>query len=368
MLNKIITEILKEKGYLSISSFINLALYHQQYGYYQKKNPFGMGGDFVTSPQISSIFNEMFSLFFIYQFKKNWQAGKKVYFIELGAGNGFFIKDFLKIASKVKDLGENLEVILVEISENLQKEQKKAVLEFEDKINIKWEAGTLEALEKIKDDENNLIFVFSNEFFDAFPINQYIKHQGKWHEICVISNEVGDGFEFGVTNFDFTPSIKKHLSLLAIEEEAVKNGEIVEVSNDQIEVFTELVRKIKKNSGCMVTVDYGYLKTELVSTLQSLKKHAKNEVLENVGEADITFLVNFELLFYIAQSEGLSTFPPVSQKSFLESIGIKEKVAMHLAKETNEAKRHAIEVSTNRILGSDQMGELFKVLICENYK
>ena len=39
MLVKIIQEILKEKQFLSISSFIKLALYHPEFGYYQKKNP-----------------------------------------------------------------------------------------------------------------------------------------------------------------------------------------------------------------------------------------------------------------------------------------------------------------------------------------
>lgn len=365
MLEDIIREILKEKHYLSISSFMNIALYHPQHGYYQKKNPFGMGGDFVTSPQISSLWSEMFSLFFIYQFKKNWKPGMKVYFLELGAGNGFFIRDFLSLASKVKDLSENLEVILVEISEKLQAEQKEKLSTFKN-FNIKWEKDTLDALDSIQDSQNNLIFVFSNEFFDAFPINQFVKYNDKWHEVCVILSEDQKSFEFGFTHFDFTEAIRKHLDVISVEEEAIKNKEFIEVSNDQIEIFTSIARKIHKNKGVAVTVDYGVIKTEFISTLQSIKNHERNEVLENIGNADITYLINFELLFSIAQNEGLKVFPPITQKEFLENIGIKEKLEMYLKRETNEAKRYALETSTARIINADQMGELFKVLIFEN--
>ena len=366
MLNKIIKSIIDENKFISIKSFINLALYHPEFGYYQKKNPFGVGGDFVTAPQISSLFNEMIALFFIYQFKKNWKEGKKVYFIELGAGNGFFIRDFLTLASKVSSLKDNLEVILVEISEKLQAEQKEKVANFTD-IKISWEKETLEALAKIPNSEDNLIFIFSNEFFDAFPINQYVKYQNKWHEVCVVNNEKEDGFDFGFTHFDYTTAIKNHLKLLGYEEEAIKEGEIVEVSNEAIEIFYELAKKIKKNSGSILTIDYGFLKTEFISTLQSLKNHEYNNVLENIGDADITYLVNFELLYNIANEENLTSYPPITQKEFLTSIGITEKLKLALEKTTDEAKKHLLTTSTDRLISEAQMGNLFKVFICESY-
>lgn len=361
-LTKIIDEIIKDKGYLSISSFINLALYHPEYGYYQKKNPFGMGGDFVTAPQISSLWSEMISLFFIYQFKKKFANQEKIYFIEYGAGNGFFIRDFLQTAKKVPDFYSKLEVILVEISPKLQEEQKEKVKDFTD-VKITWKQNALEALEGL---QNFPVFIFSNEFFDAFPINQYIKHEGKWHEICVIKKENEEGYDFGFTHFDYTTAIRGHLAIMEVEDEAIKDGEIVEVSNDAIEIYTESLRKVKKNKGCIMTIDYGFTKNEFQSTLQSLKNHQKNDPLTNVGQADITYLVNFELLFYISKNEGLNVFPAVTQKTFLESIGILEKLKILLSKEEDEAKRYALEASTERLISSSQMGDLFKVLICES--
>lgn len=367
MLKKVIDEIIENSGYISISNLIKLALYHPLYGYYTKKNPFGMGGDFVTSPQISSIFNEMFSLFFIYHFKKNYNGKGKIYFLELGAGNGFFIRDFLKIAIKIPALFSNLEIILVEVSEPLQAEQKKILEEFNSSVKIRWEKETLVALNSIFLKETDLLFIFSNEFFDAFPINQYIKRHGRWHEIGIVHNEAKKDYEFGLTDSDWTEVVKKHLSIISVEEESLHDNEIVEISSEAIEIFTEISRKLKESRGCAVTVDYGFLKTEFLSTLQSVQNHQQNDVLKNIGDADITYLVNFELLFYIAQNEGVNVFPPLTQKAFLESIGIREKVKRSLERELDPAKKYAIEASTHRIIGEDQMGELFKVLIFENY-
>jgi NADH dehydrogenase [ubiquinone] 1 alpha subcomplex assembly factor 7 len=367
-LTKLIHDIIKDKNFISIKHFINLALYHPTLGYYQKKNPFGMGGDFVTAPQISSLFNELISLFFIYQFKKNWKEGMKVYFIELGPGNGFFIKDFLTLASKIENLKNNLEVILVEISENLQAEQKKYITELKTDIPVSWHTNTLEALNTITDSDDNLIFTFSNEFFDAFPINQYIKYQNKWHEVCIVKNEKEDEkLEFGFTHFDYRTAIRNHLQLLGYDEENINDGEIIEISNDVIEIFYELSKKIKRNKGTILTIDYGYLQTQFSSSLQSLKNHQYNNVLDNIGEADITYLVNFELLFNIAVDVKLHAFPPITQKDFLTSIGIIEKLNLLFNKTTDEVKKHLLKTSTDRLISEAQMGSLFKVFICENY-
>ena len=49
------------QGPISFSRYMQLALYHPNYGYYQvKKNIFGSDGDFVTSPNISTMFAETF--------------------------------------------------------------------------------------------------------------------------------------------------------------------------------------------------------------------------------------------------------------------------------------------------------------------
>ena len=43
----IISQIFKDKKSLPLNTFIDRALYHERYGYYSKKNPLGLKGDFV---------------------------------------------------------------------------------------------------------------------------------------------------------------------------------------------------------------------------------------------------------------------------------------------------------------------------------
>ena len=43
-------------------------------------------------------------------------------------------------------------------------------------------------------------------------------------------------------------------------------------------------------------IDYGYLKPNNQNTLQSVMRHKKNSLLNNLGKADITSHVNFPLL------------------------------------------------------------------------
>ena len=54
--------------------------------------------------------------------------------------------------------------------------------------------------------------------------------------------------------------------------------------------------KIKKQSGGLLLIDYGFLEQKSKNTLQSIKNHKSNMIFENVGNADITSLVNFNLI------------------------------------------------------------------------
>ena len=121
-MNKIIN-ILKEKKSISLDKFINIALYDKKFGYYNKKNPFGKEGDFITSPLISNLFGEMLPIWCV-AFWENMGKPKKILLVELGPGDGSLCKDLLKAFKKFENFYNSLKINLLEISDKLKKNSK----------------------------------------------------------------------------------------------------------------------------------------------------------------------------------------------------------------------------------------------------
>ena len=114
------------------SEFMNLSLYHPDYGYYTNKSTiFGDQGDFITSPMTSSIFGECISNEFI-----NIIGSQKISSIlELGGGDGSLAISILKYLKKKKSLPT--QYIILEISDSLIKYQQERIRkEFQGSSNI----------------------------------------------------------------------------------------------------------------------------------------------------------------------------------------------------------------------------------------
>ena len=90
-MNKIIN-ILKEKKFMPLDKFINIALYDKKFGYYMKNNPFGKEGDFITSTSISNLFGEMLAIWCIAIWEYIGKA-RKILLVELGPGDGSLCED-----------------------------------------------------------------------------------------------------------------------------------------------------------------------------------------------------------------------------------------------------------------------------------
>ena len=68
---------LKKKIEIPLDEYIYLSLYDRKNGYYMKKNPFGKKGDFITAPNISSLFSEMIAIWII-SFWQSLGSHKKI--------------------------------------------------------------------------------------------------------------------------------------------------------------------------------------------------------------------------------------------------------------------------------------------------
>ena len=122
-----------------------------------------------------------------------------------------------------------------------------------------------------------------------------------------------------------------------------------------------MIKKILKLEGGLLLIDYGYLTPKNKSTLQSVLKHRKNNLLDNLGKADITSLVNFNLLNEFFIKNGLKVKKVVSQKFFLERMGIVER-ANNMSRNMNFKEQSNLYLRLKRLLDVKLMGNLFKVI------
>jgi NADH dehydrogenase [ubiquinone] 1 alpha subcomplex assembly factor 7 len=108
-------------------------------------------------------------------------------------------------------------------------------------------------------------------------------------------------------------------------------------------------------------IDYGYGEAAGFSeTLQAVSGHRFADALAEPGEDDISAHVDFAALAQAGKRGGAVVFGPITQGMFLANIGIAER-AEQLMK-TNPASARDLLAATERLIGNDQMGTLFKAL------
>ena len=125
--------------------------------------------------------------------------------------------------------------------------------------------------------------------------------------------------------------------------------------------LNKIIEKISRFEGGLLLIDYGYLKPKNENTLQSLIKHERNNLLDNLGKADITSLVNFNLLNEYFIKSNLKVKKIVTQKFFLEKMGIIER-ANNLSQKMSFKDQSNLYFRIRRLLDSKLMGNLFKVI------
>ena len=338
--NRIIN-LIKEKKNIRLDEFINHCL-HKQDSYYVENNPIGENNDFVTAPEISQMFGEIIGSYILNYWLTNINSDFKL--IELGPGKGTLLKDILRVAETNKKFLRHAHIDLIEQNNKLIKFQKATI--DRSMLNIKW-----------KNDFNfnsTLPYIFySNEFFDCLAIRQFFK-KDNWLEKYVSYDENSDYFYFKNKKTTDQKIIKRL-------ENYYKNG-IAEISTLREIIFDKICREVNKNKGVIITIDYGYENVLNNFSLQSVFKHKKTHIFENIGKQDISSLVNFKELIDIAKKNELKVDIFYNQKKFLLTHGLKERKNI-LKKNKSKKERDNLEKEYDRLINDDKMGKDFKILI-----
>jgi NADH dehydrogenase [ubiquinone] 1 alpha subcomplex assembly factor 7 len=325
---------IRATGPMPVADYMALCLGHPRHGYYITRDPLGSAGDFTTAPEINQMFGEMIGLWLA----RVWlDAGRPAPFrlVELGPGRGTCMADALRAAQVAPGFAEAADLWLVETSPVLRAEQGKRL------SRAHRSAQWADRLEAVPEGPTLLI---ANEFLDALPVRQFIASAQGWREKRVGLGD--DGLIWGL-------SAPLPGGCDAPEGTWRENSALAEA------VARQVAARIGAEGGAALFIDYGYSDADRPPgfTLQALRRHAPSDPLERPGEADLTWLIDFDRLAETLAPLATACAP---QGEFLARIGIGQRAAGLAAARPGEAE--AIADALERLTAAGQMGTLFKAL------
>ena len=333
---------------IPVDKFIENVLYNKKIGYYASKFPFGKTGDFLTAPVISNLFSEIIGIWLV----STWDTlgkPKKFNIVELGPGDGSLTKILIRTFKQFPEFNKATNIFLYEKSNFLMNLQKKNL----NNSKVKW-------VKNFIDIKSGPVIFFGNEFFDAIPIKQFSRKGNLFLEKY-----------YSLNKNDKIDGIYKKASLKNISQikqfRVLKNLKFIEFPKLGFDELNKIISKISKLKGGLLLIDYGYLISKNKNTLQSLIKHKKNNLIDNLGKADITSLVNFNLLNEYFVKHNLKVKKVVTQKFFLEKMGIVDRANI-LSQKMNFKEQSNLYLRLKRLLDTKLMGNLFKVIFTYKFK
>ena len=344
-----IVDLINVKGKITFADFMELALYHPEYGYYTSgKEKIGKRGDYYTSSDVHSVFGELIAR----QLEQMWRllGSNRFTVVEIGAGKGWLCHDILScIKNEYPEFFEKVDYKIVEISRDLIERQSDTLKGFEEKVS--WESFS----------EGGFSFnpiegcFLSNEFVDSLPVHQVIVEDNCFKEIYVTTTDgvLSEKID-GLSN----PELENYFKELNIN---LRDGQRAEINLKALDWVKNI--SLCLNRGFVITIDYGHLAEDLYSeerhrgTLICYYEHTTSEnPYERVGNQDITSHVNFSSIMEEGDRCGLSTTGFVRQSNFLIALGILNKM--------NDAQGDVSKLLTiKNLFLPGGMGDVFKVLI-----
>lgn len=339
-LARLIADEIAAQGPMTLDRFMSLALGHPEYGYYMRGDPLGAAGDFVTAPEISQIFGELIGLWLVDRWSAMGQPAA-VNLVELGPGRGTLMADCLRAMRVAPGLTDAVSVHFVETSPALRERQAHSVPQ------ACWH-------DSFDDVPAGPLLLIANEFFDALPIRQLQTTDTGWAERAVeLKNN-----ELTLTSVPVAELIPD----LHIEDDSLNPGDIIEICPAAGEIMASVAGRIVDDGGAALIIDYGYTEDAPGDTLQAVRRHRHVNIPDMPGMADLTAHVNFRALARAAEEAGASVAGPVTQGAFLETLGIRLRLAM-LEKRTAGKDRAELRAGVRRLTAPDMMGALFKAMV-----
>ncbi|HWC99837.1 MAG TPA: SAM-dependent methyltransferase [Candidatus Sulfopaludibacter sp.] len=312
---ELLAEEIRRDGPVAFRRFMEVALYHPEHGYYRRaRDPFGREGDFFTAEQVQPVFGNLMAAR-VRQLYRAMGAPPDFTVVELGAGRGEMAEAFAEWLYVPLDVASG----------------------------------------ELPDGFTGVIF--SNEFFDALPVDAAVFRDGAFRERRVTL--AGDDFVW-VEGGGVSPEVEEFLRRWFPEPE---EGRCYEANPEAIRWMKRAARSLR--SGYMFTIDYGFTRRESVrfpaGTLMGYRRHtARENVLEDPGARDITAHVNFSALEETGTACGFVTERFETLAQTILAAGEEDQFAAAISSpDAAEELRRRMQLKT-LLFG---MGETFRVMI-----
>ena len=335
-------------GPIGVDDFMAACLGDAQDGYYQQPDPFGSQGDFTTAPEISGLFGEMCGLYLAHMFELAGSPSQAAV-IEFGPGRGTLMRDMRHVWAQLMPKMTECPVHLLETGQHLRQLQADQLGE----ADTAWH----DDIDTLLAASHGPLFGIANEFFDALPVTQLIRHHGNWHHRQVTVKDGRLTFAIGpVADDQPTPSYNP-----APSHNDVADGAVIEQCPLADSLMSALAGAIARRGGAMLIVDYG-TNDNPGDSLQAVAAHKPVDIFHMPGAADLSHWVDFAALGRAAAAAGARLIPPVPQGRFLLQTGLAER-AEAAGKLADPETRRALYAAVDRLTSPAQMGTVFKVAL-----
>ena len=364
-----IADIVRERGPITVAAFMELALYHPEFGYYARAaRRSGRAGDFFTSVDVGPLFGELLAVQIAEMAATLQSRDSSFDLVEAGAGSGRLAADVLAAWRRTDpDLLQRVRLSLVETSRAARSAQAETLHGIFDG-QFAWSESAPDGIEGV---------VFANELLDAFPVHQVVMRKDGLKEVYVSygadhrsadyrrADLLGPPSPPQLTIVEgplSTPALAEYLARLRVQLEP---GWRVEINLRAVEWVRDIARRLRR--GFVLLIDYGHEARDLYSashsagTLTTFTRHtsgtpaADDSVpawLEHPGDQDITAHVDFTSVRAAAEAEGLTTIGFLDQTYFI--LGLLD---------TNRTPDFRERLALKTLLMPGGLGSTMKVLI-----
>lgn len=310
-------------GDLPFRDFVDVALYHPQFGYYTRaRSPVGKEGDFITGPSLSPAFSYAIGNLIRDFVRRNTDVVSTV--VDIGCGSGELVRGLQGI--------EKTEIFGIDRGQSIFDVPR-----------------------------NGAQIVIANELFDALPFARLVRRGEELHELTVT-----DAFDWSEREAG-----GEYVDYFAERGIQLDDGQFADVSLEWEAMYADLCRFVER--GLILTFDYGFPEDQLFrsrirrwGTAAAYRGHrVSRDLLADPGEQDLTAHINFTDLQRTGERHGFTTVAFTRQAQFLLSQGITGHELFTPVHELGSASMELMERrdEARRLVLPDGIGEEIRVLL-----